>query len=495
MTTKAGAVKVVIVGGGFAGIGAARRLASHHVSGKLQVTLLEAGDKLGGRVLTVKCGPGEMDALDLGAVRLHGEEGNSLYEIASELGLARKRYRLSQKSTMTLLSNGERMPQDELDRYEDVITKIYEEMVMCAECGDWSKVIDSSQEWAKNEPTTAPASCADYIRSRFLAVARISHPSCAASWQIGDVLDYLVAAEEVWEGASLNSVDAVSYGEFEIPLGEEDVALANGFQCLVDTITRDIPAECIVLGKHVKSIRWTPSEERSIQDGSPVSVVCSDGSIFTADHVIVTVSLGILKEVCSPQTCLPDFFHPHLPDSKVRAIQKLGFGMVHTVALDFPSPLLQDPNCSKLSLVWLNGEKPHLPWLQRLCYLARVGTTNVWYTWFSCSDALEIQTLSDEELSSGICLTIEKFLKRKLELPVAVKRYHWARDSLFLGSYSYNALHSSGKERNDLAAPLGGHQILFAGEATHPALYSTTNGAFDSGIREAELLLKVHSWL
>lgn len=70
-----------------------------------------------------------------------------------------------------------------------------------------------------------------------------------------------------------------------------------------------------------------------------------------------------------------------------------------------------------------------------------------------------------------------------------------------MGSYSYVAVGSSGEDIDKLAEPLPENgsasapaplQILFAGEATHRTHYSTTHGAYFSGLREANRLLKYY---
>jgi spermine oxidase len=80
-----------------------------------------------------------------------------------------------------------------------------------------------------------------------------------------------------------------------------------------------------------------------------------------------------------------------------------------------------------------------------------------------------------------------------------IKRSGWATDPLFLGSYSYVAVGSSGEDLERMAEPLprgsnvGGApplRVLFAGEATHRTHYSTTHAAYLSGVREAERLLQ-----
>lgn len=64
--------------------------------------------------------------------------------------------------------------------------------------------------------------------------------------------------------------------------------------------------EKIVFNKRVKRITW---------DQTPVHVSCTDGKTYTADQVLVTVSLGVLKENFA------SLFAPSLPQRKIQAIK------------------------------------------------------------------------------------------------------------------------------------------------------------------------------
>ena len=74
-------VDIVIVGGGAAGIGAARRLAGSGYSSRL----LEAGSRLGGRAWTHEIAGLE---LDLGCGWLHSADRNSWVAVANDAGIA-----------------------------------------------------------------------------------------------------------------------------------------------------------------------------------------------------------------------------------------------------------------------------------------------------------------------------------------------------------------------------------------------------------------------
>lgn len=60
-----------------------------------------------------------------------------------------------------------------------------------------------------------------------------------------------------------------------------------------------------------------------------VTVTCVDGSTYTADHVIFTASLGVLKD--RHQT----LFTPKLPDKKVKAIESIAYGTIGKIFLEF----------------------------------------------------------------------------------------------------------------------------------------------------------------
>lgn len=73
--------RVIIVGGGAAGISALSRLLEN---GFTQVTLLEAENRIGGRVYTV---PFASNFVDLGAQWVHGEDGNIIYQTVAKSGV------------------------------------------------------------------------------------------------------------------------------------------------------------------------------------------------------------------------------------------------------------------------------------------------------------------------------------------------------------------------------------------------------------------------
>ena len=74
--------RVAIVGAGIAGLAAARVLRD---MGLRDVVVLEARDRIGGRIWTTRIGNGV--PVDLGASWVHGVEGNPITRIAAENGI------------------------------------------------------------------------------------------------------------------------------------------------------------------------------------------------------------------------------------------------------------------------------------------------------------------------------------------------------------------------------------------------------------------------
>lgn len=82
----------------------------------------------------------------------------------------------------------------------------------------------------------------------------------------------------------------------------------------------------IRLNKEVTKINWDYDNEH------PIEITCSDGSSYEAEHVIVTVSLGVLKEQYET------LFDPPLPQFKRDAIEGLSIGSVGKIFLEFEEP-------------------------------------------------------------------------------------------------------------------------------------------------------------
>lgn len=72
---------------------------------------------------------------------------------------------------------------------------------------------------------------------------------------------------------------------------------------------------------------------------------CIDGSSYSAEHVIVTTSLGVLQDMYKT------LFAPELPTFKKNAIQGLTMGCIDKIFLKFPKKWWPD-SCTGFDLVW-----------------------------------------------------------------------------------------------------------------------------------------------
>ena len=78
-----GMKNVVIVGAGIAGLTCARELSKYNKH--LNVTILEASDRIGGRVKSIKTKDGT--TIEMGAQFIHGTVGNPIFDYAVEKGI------------------------------------------------------------------------------------------------------------------------------------------------------------------------------------------------------------------------------------------------------------------------------------------------------------------------------------------------------------------------------------------------------------------------
>ena len=97
----------------------------------------------------------------------------------------------------------------------------------------------------------------------------------------------------------------------------DDALFVQGFRVIPEFLAQGLSIE---LGQVVKEIQWYQS---------PVQVI-TQKTKFIADHVVITLPLGVLQAKSVR-------FTPELPQSKQNAIAKLGMGVLNKCYLRFPN--------------------------------------------------------------------------------------------------------------------------------------------------------------
>ena len=102
-------------------------------------------------------------------------------------------------------------------------------------------------------------------------------------------------------------------------------------ESVLKNMTAAFPRAWIKTGMNVSRIRLIDAADRQYVD-----VDTAGGPTYRASHVIVTVSLGVLKSQDALQ------FQPSLSERKRDAITKAGFGSISKIFLQFPSPFWRE---------------------------------------------------------------------------------------------------------------------------------------------------------
>ncbi len=143
-----------------------------------------------------------------------------------------------------------------------------------------------------------------------------------------------------------------------------------------------------------------------------VMVECENGAKFYADHVVCTLPLGLLKE-------RRDLFMPPLPEDKRRAMERLNFGTVNKILLEYERPFLS-PDISEVILLWdppPPEEEEPAPmkdrWFRRIYSFSKLGPGSdgrVLVGWISGEEALYMETLKLNLVAETCTAILKKFL-------------------------------------------------------------------------------------
>ncbi|XP_042477338.1 lysine-specific histone demethylase 1 homolog 2-like [Macadamia integrifolia] len=439
---------VIIVGSGLAGLAAARQLLSFG----FKVVVLEGRNRPGGRVYTQKMGQNDkLAAVDLGGSVITGIDANPLGVLARQLSIPLHKVR-----TKCPLYKPDGAPIDEeIDSKVEII---------------FNKLLDRATELRKIMRELAN----DISLGSALETLRQLY-GVAQSNEERQLLDWHLANLEYANAGCLSNL-SVAYWDQDDPyeMGGDHCFLAGGNWRLIRAMCEGIP---IFYGRTVHTIKYG-------NDG--VEVVAGD-QVFQADMVLCTVPLGVLKN----RTIR---FEPELPERKLAAIERLGFGLLNKVAMIFPHVFWGED----LDTFGCLNKDSH-----------RRGEFFLFYSYHTVSGGPVLVALVAGEAALAFeCEDPAVLRQRVLSIlrgiynpkgidvpdPIQTICTRWGSDPLCRGSYSHVRVGSSGSDYDILAESVN-RRLFFAGEATNKQYPASMHGAFLSGLREASCILRaMRSW-
>lgn len=425
---------VVVIGAGAAGLAAARELADH----KLSVLVLEARDRIGGRVNTMRP-HGNVAPVESGAEFVHG-----LPEVA---------LRLAEQGRVKLLA---------VDDDHAMVGRGYGQRA-------------SSQHWQGIGHVLQQHHDAPSVRQ---ALEQAHHQGHISDLERHEITGYV----EGFYASRADSVSAQAIADFE----SDDVGggpswrIVDGYDRLIEAIGAPVPS--ILLDSVVNEVRWQPGQVR-------VSSQSRAGFVRTAVQAracIVTLPIGVLHARGQPGAVS---FQPSLPPSKLASIEAFEMGPAQKLVLGLRAPL------SRLRTGW----GPHLPtwfhdwhqpWPTFWTYQPMRNVPAV-VAWAGGTSADRLRELSPGQQVQSAVACLARALGLTLEAMQSLVSgwwsHDWCADPYCRGAYAFVR---AGREQAARSLPEPVQQTLFfAGEATHAQRAGTVDGAIESGLRAAREVL------
>jgi monoamine oxidase len=481
--------RVIIIGAGPAGLTAARHLNRQGFT----VTVLEARNRLGGRVFTDHSSLSV--PVDLGASIITGVEADVATErrpdpsslVCAQLGLELSV--LNSDCPLYDIVTGQKVPADMDEALEAEYNSLLDDMVLVvARKGEQAMKmsLEDGLEYAlkirrmghsKGSEETKQSNSADRPFD--------SKKDGAMEQNFDEILDPRERRVMDWHFAHLEYGCAALLKEVSLPYWNQDdvyggfggphCMIKGGYSNIVESLGEGL---AIHLNHVVTNVSYGIKEP---SENNKVKVSTLNGNEFFGDAVLITVPLGCLKAKTIQ-------FSPSLPEWKCSSIQRLGFGVLNKVILEFPTVFWDDAVDYFGATAEERSKRGH-------CFMfwnvkKTVGAP-VLIALVVGKAAIDGQSLSSSDHVNHALKVLRKlFGEASVPDPLAYVVTDWGRDPYSFGAYSYVAVGASGEDYDILGRPVD-NCLFFAGEATCKEHPDTVGGAMMSGLREAVRIIDI----
>jgi monoamine oxidase len=437
---------VVIVGAGVAGLAAARRLAEAGAS----VVLLEARDRIGGRIHTVR-DPRTPLPIELGAEFVHG----SAPEVV----------RIARENKLVICDiHGERW-HSERGKLKPIDDDDF-----------WSQL---GRVMSRLDPRRTPdRSFQEFLDSKPGGASLARQRTLAREYVQG------------FHAADITRVSERALADGGAPEDEEEKRqgrILDGYDKVPAVLAAPV-RECVRLSAVVREIAWEPGAVE-------VRFTRSAGGTFSvsARAAVITVPLGVFQDASEPSaiTFTPDVDHVR------RAASRLAMGTVGRIVLLFEEPFWESKAMKRRTggrslaqLSFLHSSDDDVP----VWWTAGPARTTTLVGWAGGTTAARLVARGAAEVEGRAVAAIGRLFgmrRRHVEPLIAACWYHdWLADPFTRGAYSYALVGGSAAAKR-LARPVE-RTLFFAGEAASAeGRTGTVHGAIGTGDHAAAAVLRL----
>lgn len=466
------APSVLVIGAGIAGLAAANELRKrNHL-----VTVLEARtDRYGGRLWTsdnwrtdpsTTATTSQNIPLDLGASWIHGIDNNPIKSLAGALDPVPLTSTTFYESNVVYGSDGTPLTAAQAKR----VKALQAEMDAAVEFGQESDKDASLYETIWKHTQARSKSAEEQALLRFLMSSQYETEYGGTVSGIGLGAERKVSNQT----QELSTWWFDDEGKNRLNIDGDDQIFVKGFSQIADHLAKGLT---IKMGEVVTHIDHS---------GKQVVVTTHKG-VHTADRVIVTVPLGVLKKGAIG-------FTPALPPEHTLAIQQIGMGVLNKLYLKFDTAFWVGGHAVTEKTHWIESIPPAHEMTQSwtewvnfkgLLKDAQGQGANVLMGFSAADDAIQAEQLSDHDIINSAMNRLKLIYGAAAKAPTAFMRTRWHQDPYTFGSYSFNAVGMAQDARAKLATPIN-HKLYFAGEASDTDYYGTVHGAYLSGLDTAK---------
>lgn len=459
--------RVVVIGAGLAGLSAAQHLLAH---GFRRTVVLEATERYGGRINSQRFGD---TFCELGAkwVKIDGSQ-DSMYELLRNTERVGKQIKQAERPTYVQVEqDGGKAIKPAM---AELIDTLFRQLCRGFKVSDRVK---------RGGDMHALDNVMSYFRAESDRIIGTTFHQPEERQAAREIFQSLFKEFGSVLGCCLEYVNIEHITKCPVQPEKRPLYVPTGLDNVVEELSQQLDKDQLQTGKPVGQIQWTPSQ--------PKGVGCLDGSLYSADHIICTLPLGVLKSFAGI------LFRPTLPLDKMLAIRNLGFGNPLKIYLSYKNPIKRwlktnlrplgaPPSCTADQQVERN-------WTQQVVEISQVPSSqHVLEVHVGGGYYEEIEKLPDDKLLEQITTLLRRCISNHLvPYPQALLRSSWSTSACYLGGRPYFSTNSSARDVQRLAAPLGekSPSLLFAGDATALQGFGTIDAARSSGIREAQRII------